>query len=234
MKRILQTICCLFAAVLFTNCATPRQAVEYRGNKPISPEELVKWCTKNGLAIASEKEVALAKQCEARFVGQQAVAVSGGLRIVFKLGKLVGSGYSNLSTTSTYSLLDGNHVKLAEGPSCIRSAQVDRGNEHSEQRVWFAPDGKMVVLYEYTNEGLGPEPLTLVFYEDKESPGLWRSKFLRLPFCDWGFWAEGAHTECQGFVGDELLFKGGENGGRILKKKVSEIEEHYPFPFTIG
>ncbi len=108
MKRALRTSGGLLAAALLGGCAPPRQSVELQGDMPASPDEIAKWRDKNGLAIASEEEVALAKQCEARLVGQQAVAANGGLKIAFKLGSMVGSGYSNLSTTSTYLLIDAN------------------------------------------------------------------------------------------------------------------------------
>jgi hypothetical protein len=49
-----------------------------------------------------------------------------------------------------------------------------------------------------------------------------------------GIHDEGAHAECRGIVGDELLIDANTNDGKVLKEKFENIEEHFPFPFTIG
>ncbi len=221
------------AAILLAGCATSQHQVTHQGDHPASAEEIAKWRDKNGLDVATKEDIESADRCEARFIGQRAKAANGGLQILFNPGKLVGSGCSNLSTTSTYSLLDGKNRKLASGPSCIASGYADGGQERGEQRAWFAPDGKVAVLHEYTKI-FGTEPLTIVFYKDEDNQDIWRSKFLRLPVCGLGIYDEGAHAECRGLAGDELLFDADTQDGKVSKKKIKDLEEHYPFPFTIG
>lgn len=189
--------------------------------------EVAKWSEKNGLTVASKFEIAEAKKRESGFVNGRAESPFGGLRIRFQCGSRVGSGYSNLSTTSLYILQDANGREIASGPACLT-----KGGS-AIQRAWFSPDGKQALVFEYVRECNGPPPLTILFHENSENPGLWHTKFLELPdFLNMPF-DEGAHSECRGFLGDELLIDA-TTDGTVSKKKIIDLKERYPFPFTIG
>lgn len=79
----------------------------------------------------------------------------------------------------------------------------------------------------------GPPPLVIWFYQDSENSGMWRTKFIAMPEILNAPFDEGAHSECRGFLGDELLIKA-TTDGTISKKKIGELKERYPFPFTVG
>jgi hypothetical protein len=139
----------------------------------------------------------------------------------------VGGGHSNLSTTSLYILQDTKGRELASGPACLT-----KGGS-ALQQAWFSPDGKQAVVFEWVRECNGPPPFAILFHEDLENSGLWHTKFLAMPdFLNMPF-DEGAHSECRGFLGDELLINA-TTSGTIFKKKISELKDGYPFPFTVG
>jgi hypothetical protein len=215
------------AACLLTSCATPARHTELSWDKPPTPSEVAKWREKNGLTVASESEIAEAKKRESSFVNGSAADPFGGLSITFQCGSRVGSRNTNLSTTSLYILRDANGRELASGPACMTKG------DSAVQRAWFSPDGNQAIVFEYVRECNGPPPLTILFHEDSESPGLWHTRFLALPdFMNVPF-DEGAHSECRGFLGDELLIDA-TTDGTISKKKISDLKERYPFPFTVG
>ena len=63
---------------------------------------------------------------------------------------------------------------------------------------------------------------------------MWRTKFVRLPHGGFAPCDEGAHAECRGLVGDELLSNAGSGDRARNKKKIRDLPERYPLPFTIG
>ena len=189
--------------------------------------EIAAWHSKNGLVEATAAEISEARKYEVVFVNERAVAPLGGLRILFRAGEIVGGKRINLSTTSAYVLQNAHGNVLSSGPGCLT-----RGRS-GDQKAWFAPDGKQVLVYEFVQECNGPPPLAMLFYEDPENPGNWLNRFLELPGCLNMPFDEGAHTECQGLLGDEVLIKG-TSVGTVSKKKISTMNEHYPFPFSVG
>ena len=222
------------ALVLFAGCAGPSEELQTSGFVRPNARAITKWRKTNGLEVASADEIVAAKRCAARFEGHHAVAVDGELRIVFHMGRLIGKGCVNLSTTSTYSLQDARGKELASGPSYIVAGLTEEERNPADRGVWFASDGKRVVVYEYPKCCHGPGPLTIVFAEDEGNPGTWSVRFVSLPKCGFASDDEGAHAECLGLAGDELLIDAGTGDGIICKKKIREFQNQYPFPFTIG
>lgn len=215
------------AGCLLTSCATSRRHADQSWDKPPTASEVSEWLEENGLTAASESEIAESKKRESNFVNGRAVDPSGRLRITFQCGSLVGSGNTNLSTTSLYILQDAKGRQLASGPACLT-----KGNS-AIQRAWFSPDGKQAVVFEYVHECNGPPPLTILFQEDSENLGLWHARFPALPhFMNVPF-QEGAHSECRGFLGDEFLIDATFDES-VFKKKISELTARYPFPFSVG
>lgn len=215
------------AACLLASCASTERKADKSWDKPPSPEETAKWREENGLTLASESEIAESKKREASFVNGRADDPFGKLKITFKSGSLVGSRYNNLSTTSLYILRDSKGRELASGPACLTTGSS------AVQRAWFSPDGKQALVFEHVDECNGPPSLTILFREDPENLGLWHTKFLALPDYMNVPFQEGAHSECRGFLGDEILID--VTTDRVIsKKKINELKERYPFPFTVG
>jgi hypothetical protein len=189
--------------------------------------DIAAWHAKNGLGEATAAEVSEARKREVVFVNERAVAPQGGLRILFRAGEIVGGKYTNLSTTSAYVLQEAHGKALSSGPGYRTRGMT------GDQKAWFAPDGKQVLVYEFVEECNGPPPLAILFYEDPENPGNWLNRFLELPECLNMPFIEGAHTECRGLLGDEVLIEG-TSVGTVSKKKISGLKERYPFPFSVG
>jgi hypothetical protein len=212
------------AVGVLTSCALPNQSMHQSMDRPPTAKEIAKWSEKNGLTAASETEIAESKKREARFVEGRAMDSNGRLKVTFRCGSRVGGGNSNLSTTSLYVLQDAKGRELASGPACLT-----KGGS-AMQQAWFSPDGKQAVVFELLHECNGPPPFAILFYEDS---GFWYTKFLAMPdFLNMPF-DEGNHSECRGFLGDELLIDA-TTSGTIFKKKISELKDGYPFPFTVG
>jgi hypothetical protein len=216
-------------AITLSSCAQPHPSPD----RPATPEEIAKWRQDQRLTQASDDEIKTAQNIKRTFANGKATSPDGTLKVVFLLGKRVGE-LGHLSTTSTYTLQDADGKSLAEAPSCVARFQGDDGNNLADQAVWFAPDGKRVVVYEYAHYGLGPPPTTIVFQIDGETPGAWKTRFLELPFFTGGIYGEGAHSTCLGIINDELLFDASTGDGKVSKKSIREFKETYPFPFTIG
>lgn len=220
--------------VVLNSCARPERLEIAPSDRPATPEAIAKWREERQITVASDDEVAAVKHCGKEFANHKASSPDGKLKVVFHRGKRIGDIY-HYSTTSTYTLVDANGKSLAEAPSCVTGYHGDNGNDSAaDQAAWFAPDGKHVVVYEYTNEGLGPPPSTIVLHEDEDNLGAWKFKFLELPLFTGGIHDEGAHSKCLGILGDELLFDANTQDGKVSKKKIREFKETYPFPFTVG
>ena len=214
-----------------TSCGTsaPKEVMPQSGAMDRAPEaaDIAAWHEKNGLAAATAEEISEARKYEVAFANDRAAAPRGGLKILFRNGKIVGSANTNLSTTSAYVLKDAHGKELSSAPGCRTQGMS------ADQKAWFAPDGKQVLVYEYVDECNGPPPLAILFYEVPESPGTWRNRFPELPECLNMPFDEGAHTKCRGLLGDEVLIEG-TCTGTVSKKKISALKERYPFPFTVG
>lgn len=216
-----------------SSCAGLDRTAARSPDQPATPVEIAKWREQQQISGASDDEIAAANRCRKDFTQDKADSPDGKLKVVFDPGKRVGA-LDRLSTTSTYTLFDAKGRSLAEAPSCIAEPVGNEARIGADQAVWFAPGGKQVVVYESAKYGLGPPPLTIVFSEDPENPGSWKTKFLELPLFTGGIIGEGDRATCMGIVGDELLFDAATHDGKVSKKRISEIKETYPFPFTIG
>ena len=220
----------VIAGWALANCGTAPQADrqgEASTDRMPTAAEIAAWHENNGLVEATAAEISEASKHEVGFADDRAAASHGGLRIIFRAGKIVGSANINLSTTSAYVLQDKHGKELSSAPGCRVQGMS------AQQKAWFAPDGKQVLVYEYVHECNGPPPLAILFYEDPENPGAWRSRFLDLPGCLNMPFDEGRHTKCRGLLGDEVLIEG-TSLGTVSKKKISAMKERHPFPFSVG
>lgn len=217
----------LLFACLIASCGTFKSPKQDLTDRPPTSKEVAEWRVKHGFALASEAEIAEAKKREADFVNGRAAAPDGKMKVSFRCGTRVGAGNSNLSTTSMYVLQDVRGRELASGPGYLTKG------ESATQRAWFSPDGKQAVVFEFVSDCNGPSPLVILFHEDYGNPDLWHTKFLEMSDFLNAPYDEGAHAECRGFLGDELLIKN-TTDGTISKKKISELKERHPFPFSVG
>lgn len=226
-------ICGVATAAVMSSCAGLDRTAARSPDRPATPVEIAKWREQQQISVASDDEIAAANRCRREFNRDKANSPDQKLKVVFHPGKRVGE-LDRLSTTSTYTLYDAKGKFLAEAPSCVAGPVGDESVIDAEQAAWFAPDGKRVVVYEYAKYGLGPPPLTIVFSEDPENPGSWKTKFLELPLFTGGIIGEGDRATCRGILGDELLFDAATHDDKVSKKRISEFKETHPFPFTIG
>lgn len=220
----------VIAGCALANCgASPKagRAGEASLDRKPTEAEIAAWHGEHDLEEATAAEVSEAREHEVVFVKERAEAPKGGLEILFRAGRLVGGANTNLSTTSAYVLRNAQGNELNSAPGCLTKGMS------ADQKAWFAPDGKQVLVYEYVRECNGPPPLAILFYEDPENPGAWLNRFLDLPGCLNMPFDEGGHTKCRGLLGDELLIEG-TSVGTVSKKRISAMKERYPFPFTVG
>ena len=201
------------------------------GFQPPTERQKTDWAKKQRLSPATSKEIARAKKSEVPFVNGRATSQDGKVRVVFHMGKIQNAPDRKNTSTSFYAINDaGTGRDLAKVESSVTEALAKECGYR--QFVWFAPDGRYILIWDEWYEGCGPHITTALL--SAGSDGRWTVRFLELPEFT-GYEGIPDHgPKPVGLDGDMLLFNP-MLSDKIYKKPFRSLPDAPPpLPFAIG
>lgn len=219
-------------AALCTSCGVTDPGWTQHSNPSPTAKEIARWRSERGFNEASAEEMAEASRSERRFVKNRASSPDGRLRVVLLPGNRIGDFRHGVSTTSVYQLTDAGGRVLMSAPARVVKKAAGEENIEDTLVAWFSPDGAKVLIYEHLHECNGPPPLAILFYKNADEPEGWSVRFPDISDILNEPYDEGAHAQCRGLLGEEILIRNTCEG--VSKIRLDRLKDRHPFPFTIG